>query len=141
MTAPPPSVEEPHPEPEPPDKNLLSPASEIAPPMPPPRSPSPGIVITLDEIQRKAVEITERRNSMSSSARMEDEEGDEGGEGAATDEEDGEVRERTPVQKIMVDDEDVRMSVVEQVNIVEFNVNNLREGTCSPLHDFPLVGR
>ena len=141
MTAPPPSVEGPHPEPEPPDKNLLSPASEIAPPMPPPRSPSPGFVITLDEIQRKAVEITERRNSMSSSARMEDEEGDEGGEGAATDEEDGEVRERTPVQKIMVDDEDVQMSVVEQVNIVECNVNNLGKGTCSPLHDLPLVGR
>ena len=78
---------------------------------------------------------------MSSSARMEDEEGDEGGEGAATDEEDGEVRERTPVQKIMVDEEDVRMSAVEQVNIVKSHVNNLREGTCSRLHDFPSVGR
>ena len=62
---------------------------------------------------------------MSSSARMEDEEEDEGGEGGATDEEDGEVRERTPVQKIMVDDDDVRMSAVEQVKIVEFNVKNL----------------
>ena len=121
MTAPPPSVEEPHPEPEPPDKNLLSPTSEIAPSIPPPpRSPSPGIVITLDEIQRKAVEITERRNSMSSSARMEDDEEDEGGEGTATDEEEEEVRERTPVQKIMVDDDDVRMSAVEQVNIAEW---------------------
>ena len=64
------------------------------------------------------MEITERKNSMSSSARMEDEEEDEGGEGAATDVEDCEVRERTPVQKIMVDDGDVRMSAVEQVKIL-----------------------
>ena len=119
-TAPPPSEEEPQPEPEPPDKKLLSPTKEAAPPMPPPRSPSPGIVITLDEIQRKAVEITERKNSMSSSARMDDEdEEDEGDDGdgcerAETDEDD---REGTPVQKIMVDDDDVRMSVEEQVHI------------------------
>ena len=46
----------------------------------PPRSPFPGgVVITLDEIQRKAVEITERKNSFSSSmsaALMEDGDGD-----------------------------------------------------------------
>ena len=52
-TAPPPSEEEPQSEPEPPDKKLLSPIAEVAPPIPPPRSPSPGIVITLDEIHRK----------------------------------------------------------------------------------------
>ena len=66
------------------------------------------------------MEITERKNSMSSSARMDDEdEGDEGEDGdgcerAETDEDD---REGTPVQKIMVDDDDVRMSVEEQVHI------------------------
>ena len=77
-------------------------------------------MITLDEIHRKAVEITERKNSMSSSARMDDEneeeEDEECGERAEPDEEEKvDDREGTPVQKIMVDDDDVRMSDEEQV--------------------------
>ena len=66
------------------------------------------------------MEITERKNSMSSSARMddEDEEEVEDCEGPEPDEEedDDDDREGTPVQKIIVDDDDVRMSMEEQVH-------------------------
>ena len=83
--------------------------------MPPPRSPSPGVVITLDEIQRKAVEITERKNSMSSSmsaALMEDEDGDCE---IHDDDCDDDERDGTPVQHIgVVEDDDVGMSAEEQ---------------------------